>query len=285
MNASGHRLHRLTAVLGAALAGVGSGAPSRAEAIEPVAAEGSFEAAEALPWEQVFFDPCTDNWARRWTLDGRKATLRHDAEGMSFSAGPTPGDQASHAVLWTRASFAGDVRIDYRYTRLDHATKYVNILYVQATGSGVGPHAKDLARWSELREVPWMKTYFNHMHAYHISYAAFGNDDGVDKKDYVRARRYLPLRGEGLRGTALPPDHFDTGLFAPGVPHRITVIKTRGNLWMRVRARGQAPRTFHWNTEAFPAVEEGRIGLRHMWTRSARYADFSVSVAGIRVAG
>jgi len=34
----------------------------------------------------------------------------------------------------------------------------------------------------------------------------------------------------------------------------------------------------HWRTDRFPPVVEGRIGLRHMWTRSARYRDFRVSV-------
>lgn len=33
----------------------------------------------------------------------------------------------------------------------------------------------------------------------------------------------------------------------------------------------------HWKTDSFPLIHEGRIGLRHMWTRSAQYANFRVS--------
>ena len=57
-------------------------------------------------------------------------------------AGPVPRENASHAVLWTKQSFAGDVKIEYEYTRTDDANQYVNILYIQATGSaaaGVSP--------------------------------------------------------------------------------------------------------------------------------------------------
>ncbi len=30
---------------------------------------------------------------------------------------------------------------------------------------------------------------------------------------------------------------------------------------------------FRWDTSSFPPIEEGRIGLRHMYTRCARYAN------------
>jgi len=34
----------------------------------------------------------------------------------------------------------------------------------------------------------------------------------------------------------------------------------------------------HWKNESFPPILEGRIGLRHMFTRSARYRNFQISV-------
>lgn len=77
-----------------------------------------------------------------------------------------------------------------------------------------------------------MKMYYDHMHSYHISYAA---NPGT-KKAYIRGRRYMPER-QGLKGTALKPDYSTPELFAAA----------------------------------------GRIGLRHMFTRSARYANFQVS--------
>ena len=45
-----------------------------------------------------------------------------------------------------------------------------------------------------------MSMYFNHMNTYHISYAAYGNTDEPDKHDYIRARRYMPESGNGLKG-------------------------------------------------------------------------------------
>lgn len=74
---------------------------------------------------------------KHWTLDGEQATIRHSAAGMDFRAGPTWKDDACHAVLRTRESFAGDLKIEYEYTRTDDAQLAVTILYVQATGSGL----------------------------------------------------------------------------------------------------------------------------------------------------
>ena len=125
-------------------------------------------------------------------------------------------------VLWTRESFEGDLKIEYDYTRLDSETRCVNILYIQATGSGEEPYAKDITEWSELRRVPAMRMYFNHMNTYHISYAAFPNNE--DTTQYIRGRRYMP-NATGLEGSNLDPDYFPEGLFEPRVPHKITVIK------------------------------------------------------------
>jgi hypothetical protein len=77
----------------------------------------------------------------------------------------------------------------------------------------------------------------------HVSYAAFkvGNTD--PKADHIRARRYMPLAGKGLKGTDLKPDYFETGLFQKGVPHKVTVIKTDRDLFMHIRDLGRsAPR-------------------------------------------
>jgi hypothetical protein len=153
----------------------------------------------------------------------------------------------------------------------------VNILYVLASGSGAEPYETDIAAWSELREVPSMSHYFNHMHAYHISYAAFDQDNEDPSNDYIRARRYMPETGKGLEGTELEPDFSKTGLFEAGVPHRITVIRSGDDLFMWVR-NGEQEMLCRWAIDAFPFIESGRIGLRHMYTRSALYRDFRVSL-------
>lgn len=240
------------------------------------AQEESFEKLLKLDWEQTFFDPGTADWSENWLLDGLKARVYNSPKGMEFYAGPVPAEDSSHSVLWTRKSFSGDVKIEYEYTRLDAATKYVNIIYIQATGSGKGDFSGEIFNWSEMRSIPAMRMYFNHMNTYHISYAAYGNTDEPGKLDYIRARRYMPEAGRGLEGTDLVPDYFNSGLFQPGVKHHITIIKDGNDLYMEII--GPAKKMLcHWENTILPPIEKGRIGLRHMASRNARYKNFRVS--------
>jgi len=110
---------------------------------------------------------------------------------MTLTTGPEFKNDAHHVVLWTKQEFEGDLKTEYDYTRTDEAPNCVTILYIEATGSGEEPYAKDITKWNELRKVPAMTTYF---------------------------------RNKNL-----------------------------------------------------PIITEGRIGLRHMFTRSARHANFRVS--------
>ncbi|MDF3130929.1 DUF1961 family protein [Kiritimatiellaeota bacterium B1221] len=235
-----------------------------------------FQAVNQAGWQVIWEGTGSGNWQEKWSLDGKKATLENTPDGMRFQAGPTFGENASHAVLWSKKSFEGDIKIEYDYTRLDNETKCVNILYLHATGSGEGPYKKDVADWADLREVPAMKLYFQNMHTYHISYAAYKNDDSENKVDYIRARRYRPDASRSLADTDFTPDYSNTGLFKQGVPHKITVIKKGDELFMFIR-NAEKEMLCRWNTANLPPVNEGRIGLRHMYTRSARYANFKVS--------
>ena len=228
-------------------------------------------------WKTVFFDPCTADWKAKWSLDGQKATVSTAEEGMDFAAGSTPGDDACHAVLWTQQRFAGDLKIEYTYTRTDAAIRFVTILYVQASGSGEGVYTKDIAKWAHLRTVPAMSTYYDNMDTLHISYAAFGVTNENPELDYIRARRYMPLLKQGLAGTALQGEYLETGLFATGVPHRITVLKAGDALFMHI-GNSDGELLCQWHNTSLPPILEGRIGLRHMYTRAARYRDFRVSV-------
>jgi hypothetical protein len=243
-----------------------------AAASEPAIA--AFQKLNQARWQVALEDSCTQDWKRNWTLDGKKATIIHSDNGMDFRAGPTWKDDASHAVLWTKKNFQGDIKIEYEYTRTDDADSAVTILYVQATGSGRPPYARDISEWADLREIPSMSMYWRNMHTYHISYAAFGASKDDPQADYIRARRYMPGRNANLRGTELQPDYFEAGLFDTNVPHRITVIKVGDELFMRIRNRD---RTVYcrWTNNSRPILE-GRIGLRHMFTRGARYKDFRV---------
>jgi hypothetical protein len=228
----------------------------------------------ASHWRQIFLDPCTEDWRTAWFLDGDVGKVTADDEGMQLTAGPEFGNDAHHMVLWTRDCFEGDLKIEYEYTRLDAETRGVNILYIQATGSGDGPYETDISRWNELRRVPAMSMYFDHMNTYHISYAAFPNDE--DTTSYIRARRYTP-GAQGLAGTDLEPDYFPEGLFEPGVQHQITVIKRDRDLQLRVANPAQVLNCHMTNPDS-PPITSGRIGLRQMFTRSARYRNVRVSV-------
>ena len=246
-----------------------------AEPVDEVAgSRRTFEEAEAGAWKVVFQDPCKESWRERWFLDGEIGVVESGPEGMTLTAGPEFRNDAHHMVLWTKESFEGDLKIEYEYTRLDKERRCVTILYVQATGSGVGPHVADIFKWNDLRRVPSMKTYYNHMHTYHISYAAFGND-GKDETGYIRGRRYMP-EGKGLKGTELKPDFRPPGLFETEVKHHITVIKKDRDLYMKVRNPDQVFYA-HMRNGDLPAIREGRVGLRHMFTRSARYRNFVIS--------
>ena len=98
------------------------------------------------------------------------------------------------------------------------------IASVLLCGSGEGEFAKDISKWSHLREIPAMKTYYNNM----------------------------PSAKKGIKGT---------------------------ELFMYIRNE-QIEKLCHWKADEFPPITEGRIGLRHMWTRNAQYRDFRISVLG-----
>ena len=236
--------------------------------------EAAFNDAASGKWHQQFSDTCTGDWEKQWFLDGIIGSVETSPLGMQLTAGPKFANDAHHMVLWTKETFAGDVKIEYDYTRLDHESRCVNILYIQATGSGEAPYHADITQWNPLRKIPAMRMYFDHMNTYHISYAAFPNV-GDDRTSYIRARRYMPNQ-TGLKGSDLEPDYFPEGLFAPGVKHHITVIKKDRDIFMQVD-NGDKVVYCHMTNPNLPIVTEGRIGLRHMFTRSARYKNFSIS--------
>lgn len=220
-------------------------------------------------WSIKFEDSCTDDWQSNWFLDGLRAEVKNTNKGMLFVAGPVENDHSCHAVLWTKDSFEGDVKIEYDYTRIDTRKSQVNILYIQATGKE--PHKKDIFKWKDERGIPYMKTYFDHMNCLHISYAAFGNDG-----EYIRARKYPRPHNEDFNiSTEIPEASFTTGLFIPGITYKITVVKTKNKLFFHVKNK-EDNKLYSWDLNEAHRVTEGRIGLRHMFTRSSMYKNFKV---------
>jgi len=236
-----------------------------------------FDELSQADWQPCLDDPCSGDWTQNWSLDGVRASVSTSAQGMLVSAGPVAGDHASHAVLWTQQSFRGDLKVEYDFQRMDTINRYVNIIYLHATGTGKGLYAEDIAEWRHLREIPYMGTYFKHMNLLHVSYAAFGNKDGTPS-DYIRARRYpIDPPERTFDDIALEGDITDTGLFEPGRLQHIIVLKRGHRLAVRV-SNDEQTRCCSWDTSAFPDLDHGRIGLRQMCTRCSRYRNFRVSI-------
>lgn len=223
----------------------------------------------------VFADDFKKSWERNWHLDGKNARIIQDGKSLEMHAGTHAFKDEDHIVLWTKKEFEGNIRIEYDFTRLDSSEYYfVNILYIQAQGIGQGEYKKDIFKWNHLREVPAMSTYFNHMETYHISYAVTGVP-AKGQKEYIRARRYMPQWGKGLKGTDLYPEYLDTGLFKIGIKYHLTFIKYGTRLFLNVKGDGK-DKTFFFNADNFPPILKGRIGLRQMYTRNSRYENFKI---------
>lgn len=229
-----------------------------------------------LPWKSVFQDSCIKDWQANWSKDGLLATISNGPEGMTVSAGPKFNNDDSNMVLWTKKSFKGDLKIEYDFTRIDTINHFVNIIYIQATGSDKKPYCYNIHEWKSLRQVPSMDLYYEHMNTYHISYAVSGANEPNGVEEYLRGRRYIPERGLGLQGTAMKPEYHNTGTFTPGVTYRITIIKKGKELFMQVRNK-KTDRIFYFNADQYDAITEGWIGLRQMRQRISRYANFKVS--------
>ena len=237
--------------------------------------EKSFRELSAIPTTLQFEDDFEESWQKNWHLDGKQAIVVCRDNKLEMKAGDRAYVDADHLVLWTKNEFEGDLKIEYDFTRLDSSKHYfVNILYIQAQGSGEGEYSKDIFKWNHLREIPKMRTYFNHMDTYHISYAVTGVPE-KNEPEYIRARRYMPEWKTGLKNTNLMPEYFETGLFKKDVPYHLTFIKKGRELFLNVQGDGQN-RTFYFDASSFPTIEKGRIGLRQMFTRSSRYENFKV---------
>ncbi|MEQ8336018.1 MAG: hypothetical protein RIA62_01650 [Cyclobacteriaceae bacterium] len=244
--------------------------------IDRLSAQGNFDQLnDSKNWKLQMSDPCTKNWEKQWFLDGEIATVENTNDGMVFSAGPENRNDAHHAVLWTKDSFSGDIKIEYDYTRMDSQVINVNILFIQATGTGDGEFAKDITQWNDFRKVPTMSKYWLNMNTIHISYAAFPMVNEDPDNDYLRVRRYPASSRETFDATEVKPAYFYTGLFLPDVTYHMTWIKQADKLYLKVSGK-DVEKQYEWDLSDFDPITEGRIGLRHMFTRSARYKNFKV---------
>ena len=225
----------------------------------------------------LFEDSGTKDWQEKWMLDGQRSKVINSKLGLELRAGTEHGNDTCHTVLWSKRSFQGNIAIEYEYTRTDTVTRCVNILYFHATGKGGSDYPTDISLWNAKRKVPHMRTYYDNMNTYHISYAAFSAKKFSGDNDYIRLRRYNPDK-KGLGGTDVPGDHFKTGLFKPNITYHIQVFKYNNEIEMHIRNKKETSEHLicKWDVSDFQACEYGRIGFRHMYTRNARYKNIKV---------
>ncbi len=234
-------------------------------------------------WKVALSDSLTRFNPSHWQLDGVQGTIQCGEEGLTLQAGKVLDSNDSHVVLWSRTPFVGDIRVEYDFTRLDRSKgSSVNILYMHAQGSEVGLYSRDIMEWCALREVAAMRTYFNNMNLYHISYAVTDYGTGEARKDsiksdYVRARRYHPVEKGGLGGTNLTPEYAHTGLFQPDVTYHISVILSleKCRLYMEV-SNEEVKKLFWFDLEKETLLHDGYLGFRQMWERTSRYKNLEV---------
>jgi hypothetical protein len=222
-------------------------------------------------WTLSFEQNSHKKWQEQWFLDGQLAKIVNTSKGFLFSAGPKDGDDMHHAVLWTKDSFEGDVKIEFDFTKKDTITKNVVIIYIQATGKGDSPYEKDITKWNDLRKIPSMRTYFNNMNALHISYAAF-----LKGNEYIRARRYPVTTELAFKDLVIDPSYDGLkGYFKTDITYHITILKKSEKLYFKVHGEDK-DEIFSWDLTSKEPIIEGRIGLRHMFTRSALYENFKI---------
>ncbi|GGG51197.1 hypothetical protein GCM10011414_20940 [Croceivirga lutea] len=65
------------------------------------------------------------------------------------------------------------------------------------------------------------------------------------------------------------------GFFETGKTYHIAAIKTAEKLSFKMEHNG-IEQYFEWDISNIVPIKDGRIGLRHMHTRSARYTNFKI---------
>ena len=233
-------------------------------------------------WKLTFADSGEVPWQENWFLDGRFSKVTNTQNGIKIESGSEIKNDAHHAVLWTKQQFAGDVKIEYDFTKIDDEMTMVNILFIQATGIG-GEFDEDISLWNDRRQVPSMKFYFERMKLLHISYAAYEQVNNDANNDYVRARVYPLHPTTGFKGMEVPPSYFRTGLFKKDITYKMVVEKNKHNMTLTVSPKNVdkteaelQTKVFTWQLPERGNIDYGRIGLRQMYTRSSIYNNFKV---------
>ena len=227
----------------------------------------------------LFEDSMMGDWQKNWFLDGKKAIVLHNCDGLFFSGGSVTKSEdpenyhAHHAVLWTRQVFEGDILITYEMTRVDSSDYGNTLLYIQAQGIGKEPYLKDIAEWSELREIPAMSLYFENMDLISLSF-----------RENLRCKRYpwKDSNGEWYPKRGLIEPMVDYMGIIPGKKYSVEVEKRKNSVTLRLYdgVTKEKLTDYTWDTTKVPddlePIQKGRIGLRHMSTKQFIYRNFKV---------
>lgn len=235
----------------------------------------------------IFRDPMTDRWQNNWFLDGKKATLVHDQQGLHFTAATKEGiwearNQSAkmrevfdsmHAVLWTKQEFTGEVGISFELTRTSPG--FTILIYLLAQGIGTPPYSEDISKWSELREIPVMSKYFRHMNLTSITF-----------RESIRLRRY-PLmddKGERFTDTLIGNQMIDYDPLPIGKHYKVEIELRTETIRLRLEEIGNPVNLIDITRERNKGLDprrpqassKGRIGIRQMTGTSAHYRNFQV---------
>ncbi len=234
----------------------------------------------------LFEDTMTGDWREQWFLDGHKAELQQDENGLHFTATTLPGIwetrresaemrelfDSMHAVLWTREEFEGEIAVSFEMTRTSESFTF--LLYILAQGVGTPPYAEDITEWNELREIPSMHLYFRNL-----------NLTGVTFRDQVRLRRYPWKDADGVDyEDNLIGEMLDYDQLPVGNTYKVYVELRTATLRIRIEEVGNPEnvldRTFNRIDDLDPRRPtpgtRGRIGLRHMTGTAVRYRNVQV---------
>jgi hypothetical protein len=227
----------------------------------------------------LFEDSMMDDWQKNWFLDGQKAIVLHNCDGLFFSGGSVTKNEdpenyhAHHTVLWTKQIFEGDIRITYEMTRVDSSDYGNTLLYIQAQGIGKEPYLKDIGEWNKLREIPAMSLYFENMDLISLSF-----------RENLRCKRYpwKDPNGEWYPKRGLIEPMVDYNGIIPGKKYSVEVEKRKNSVTLRLYdgVTKEKLSDYTWDTTKVPEelnpIQKGRIGLRHMSTKQFIYRNFKV---------
>ncbi len=242
--------------------------------------------APATPPTILFEDALNGDWRDHWFLDGKKAVLTQDGNGLHIQATSEPDMwqrrrespemrelfDSYHAVLWTKREFEGEIGVSYEMTRTSDGFTF--LLYMHAQGTGWGPYAEDIAEWTELRDISRMNLYFGAMNLTCVTF-----------RDQIRLRRYPWHNEAGEEFTDnLIGEMMDYDQLPIGNTYKVDIELRAETLRIRLEEVGNPgnvlDRTFTRIDDLDPRrpapSTRGRIGLRHMIGTGVRYRNFQV---------